>query len=103
MMMTVNEQRDAQRERQRVSILIPLLFVLVLWLIQLLQWGTHSDFALLGISPRSFSGLVGIIFSPLIHGGWQHLVSNTIPLLVLGFLMIYFYRNVAYRVILLIW
>ncbi|HYV95466.1 MAG TPA: rhomboid family intramembrane serine protease [Chitinophagales bacterium] len=99
----MNEQRDAQRNRQRVSVLIPLLFVVILWLIQLLQWGTNSDFGVLGIFPRSFSGLTGILFSPLIHGGWDHLVSNTIPLLVLGFLMIYFYRNVAYRVVLLIW
>lgn len=102
-MIIVNEQRDAQRIRQRVSVLIPVLFVLVLWLIQLLQWGTNSDFGVLGIFPRTFSGLAGIIFAPLIHGSWGHLESNTIPLLVLGFLMIYFYRNVAYRVVLLIW
>ena len=102
-MMIVDEQRDAQRVRQRVSILIPLLFVLLLWLIQLLQWGLNLDFGVFGIFPRTFSGLDGIILSPLIHGGWSHLASNTIPLLVLGFLMIYFYRNVAYRVILFIW
>src|SRR6185503_12251495 len=102
-MMIVDEERDLQRVRQRVSVLIPLLFVLVLWLIQLLQWGLNLDFGRFGIFPRTFSGLAGIIFSPLIHGGWEHLASNTIPLLVLGFLMIYFYRNVAYRVVFLIW
>jgi len=102
-MRIVDEQRDAQRIRQRVSVLIPLLFVILLWLIQLLQWGAHLDFGVLGIFPRSFSGLSGIIFSPLIHGGWAHLGSNTIPLLVLGFMIIYFYRHIAYRIVLLIW
>lgn len=102
-MIIIDEQRIAQTNRQRVSVLIPVLFVILLWIIQLLQWGTNVDFGILGIFPRSFSGLGGIFFSPLLHGSWAHLISNTIPLLVLGFMMIYFYRHIAYRVVLLIW
>lgn len=37
-----------------------------------------------GIQPRSFEGLDGIIWAPLLHGDFAHLVSNTIPFLVLG-------------------
>lgn len=40
----------------------------------------------LGIAPRRIDGLDGILFAPLLHGGIDHLVSNTLPLLVLGFL-----------------
>ncbi len=40
----------------------------------------------LGIAPRRIEGLDGILFAPLLHGGIDHLVSNTLPLLVLGFL-----------------
>ncbi|THJ67897.1 rhomboid family intramembrane serine protease [Arthrobacter echini] len=40
----------------------------------------------LGIAPRRVDGLDGIVFAPLLHGGVDHLVSNTLPLLVLGFL-----------------
>ena len=40
----------------------------------------------LGIAPRSVDGLDGVVFAPLLHGGVQHLASNTLPLLVLGFL-----------------
>lgn len=40
----------------------------------------------LGIAPRRIDGLDGILFAPLLHGGVDHLVSNTLPLLVLGFL-----------------
>lgn len=32
-------------------------------------------------------GLWGVIFAPLLHANWHHLMANTIPLLVLGFLM----------------
>lgn len=40
-----------------------------------------------GVHPRSLPGLDGIVFAPLLHGGWGHLVSNTMPLLILGFLV----------------
>ncbi len=39
-----------------------------------------------GIEPRSVSGLDGVVFAPLLHGGWPHLSANTVPVLVLGFL-----------------
>lgn len=37
-----------------------------------------------GILPRELIGLRGILFAPLLHGGLPHLISNTIPFLVLG-------------------
>jgi membrane associated rhomboid family serine protease len=40
-----------------------------------------------GIEPRTVSGLRGVAFAPLLHGHMQHLVSNTLPLLVLGWLV----------------
>ncbi|TKV28379.1 rhomboid family intramembrane serine protease [Arthrobacter sp. NamB2] len=40
----------------------------------------------LGIAPRRVDGLDGVVFAPLLHGGIAHLASNTLPLLVLGFL-----------------
>ncbi|MFB8282100.1 rhomboid family intramembrane serine protease [Nocardia colli] len=39
-----------------------------------------------GIHPRSADGLWGILFAPLLHHGWPHLIGNTVPVLVLGFL-----------------
>ncbi|RJT81125.1 rhomboid family intramembrane serine protease [Arthrobacter cheniae] len=40
----------------------------------------------LGIAPRRVDGLDGVVFAPLLHGGVEHLASNSFPLLVLGFL-----------------
>jgi membrane associated rhomboid family serine protease len=37
-----------------------------------------------GIKPRQLSGLPGIVFAPFLHGSYQHLAANTVPLLVLG-------------------
>lgn len=40
-----------------------------------------------GIRLLQRDGLSGILFAPLLHGSWDHLFANTIPLLALGFLM----------------
>ena len=41
-----------------------------------------------GIVPRRLDGLDGILWSPLLHHGWGHLVANTLPLLIFGFLVL---------------
>jgi membrane associated rhomboid family serine protease len=50
-----------------------------------------------GIMSRRAWGLRGIVTAPLIHGSWKHLISNTVPLFVLTFISLYFYRKVAMR------
>ena len=39
-----------------------------------------------GIQPHSTLGLRGIIFAPFLHGGFGHLMANTIPFITLGWL-----------------
>ncbi|KAA5837418.1 rhomboid family intramembrane serine protease [Saccharopolyspora hirsuta] len=41
-----------------------------------------------GILPRDVSGLDGILWAPLLHGDWSHLWANTLPFLVLGWLVL---------------
>jgi membrane associated rhomboid family serine protease len=38
--------------------------------------------------PRTLEGLRGIVFAPFIHANVAHLVANTVPLLVLGWLVL---------------
>ena len=40
-----------------------------------------------GILPRNVIGLRGILFAPFLHGGFGHLMANTVPLIVLGWLI----------------
>lgn len=40
-----------------------------------------------GIIPRNLIGLRGILFAPFLHGGLGHLIGNTIPFIVLGWLV----------------
>ncbi len=55
-----------------------------------------------GIIPRTSRGLIGIFTSPFLHGGISHLVSNTIPLIVLLIILNYFYSQKAAPVIIFI-
>ncbi|MGB3075504.1 MAG: rhomboid family intramembrane serine protease [Chitinophagales bacterium] len=96
-------EKEEEKKRITVSMLIPLYFVSVLWLVYFTEYATGLDFSWLGILPRTFGGLGGIIFTPFLHGSFGHLLSNTVPLLVLGFGLIYFYRSIAYKVFLWIW
>lgn len=81
------------------NFLIPLIFPLILWIVHSVSIVFDISFVTLGILPREISGLVGIFFSPLIHENFSHLFSNTLPLIVLGYGVFYFYPNAAYKVI----
>lgn len=74
-----------------LSLFYPLTFVILLWLIKIFEIFFNISFNSFGIYPRSFSGLIGIITAPLIHANFNHLVSNSIPLLVLGLGITYSY------------
>jgi membrane associated rhomboid family serine protease len=40
-----------------------------------------------GIVPRQLGGLGGVLWAPLLHAGWPHLIANTVPFLVFGYLV----------------
>lgn len=62
-------------------------FLILLYLIEIVDALTAFDIdRSAGIQPRDIDGLDGILFAPLLHGGWDHLLGNTLPVLILGFL-----------------
>lgn len=70
------------------GIVVLMALVAVAWVLEigdLLVPGRWMDSH--GIQPRTLSGLWGILFAPLLHGGLAHLMANTVPFLVLGFLV----------------
>jgi len=67
-----------------------------MWLVQLAQTLWPGDLGHFGIYPRHASGLLGIPIAPWIHHSWLHLIGNSIPFLVLGFLLQLSSRN-AFR------
>ncbi|MEN8125072.1 MAG: rhomboid family intramembrane serine protease [Bacteroidota bacterium] len=82
-----------------IILAIPLYFVLFLWVIFWIEVKFGYNFNKYGIYPRTLVGLRGILFSPFIHGDIKHLYNNSIPLFVLMFSTLYFYRKIAFKVL----
>lgn len=95
-------QKDTSSNKEvgnlKQSARLPFLFLLLLGGMQALQVVSEVSLpAFMGIKPRTIEGLLGIVTFPLVHGGWDHLLSNSIPLLVLGTAIFYFYWPIALR------
>ena len=86
--------------RLLLAMLIPFLFVSLMWLVKMTEFLFEADFYFLGLYPGSFASLTGIITSPFIHADMQHLVNNSLPVFILGTALFYFYSQVSFRVLL---
>ncbi|HEY3369855.1 MAG TPA: rhomboid family intramembrane serine protease, partial [Prolixibacteraceae bacterium] len=95
--------KDTEKKIFKYSLLFPFLIVSIFWIVKLTENIYGLDLAKYGILPLQVEGLPGILFSPFIHGSYDHLLSNTIPFMILGFALFYFYRNLAYRILFLIY
>jgi membrane associated rhomboid family serine protease len=67
----------------QTNIHLTLIILGCLWLIHLLNFCIGYRLNALGIYPRKIRGLKGIVFAPLLHGSFNHLFFNSIPLFVL--------------------
>lgn len=63
-------------------------------------WFSSCSGALIPFVPE---GLKGILISPLLHGSFEHLVSNTLPIGILLFLLFEFYPTIALKIFLRGW
>ena len=79
----------------RLAVKIAIGFVALLWSIQLLNSALGLGPQDFGVRPRELAGLPGILFAPLVHGGFEHLLANSLPLVILGTAMLYLYPTAA--------
>ena len=70
-------------------------FVFLMWVVFSIQFFFPINFNGFGILPRTLQGLLGVLTAPLVHGSSVHIISNTIPLLFLGWTLFFFYDNIA--------
>jgi membrane associated rhomboid family serine protease len=87
--------RSTDRRRTRVVPAHPVgaavqMFVLVgvLYVVEAVDQSMNGALEFYGVRPRQLTGLEGVLFAPLLHAGWAHLIANTVPLLVLGWLVL---------------
>ncbi len=98
-----NMSSDLVRRKLLLSIILPLVFIAVLWLVRFIESQFNISFYFLGIYPLELKGVAGIFFSPLVHSDASHLLSNTLPLFFLGTAVFYFYPEVSAQVVGIIW
>jgi membrane associated rhomboid family serine protease len=84
---------ETQKELQAIQTIVKAqvatiaILLALMWGLEILDlaWGGYLD--RFGIRPRMVSSLSGILAAPFLHGGWRHLISNTIPFAILGWLI----------------
>ena len=97
------DEQKIEKQKFLRSLWFGLFFVILLFLIKTIETIFNLNLARHGIFPLDVKGLPGILFAPLIHGSWEHLLNNSVPLLVLTVALFYFYREIAYKVFFLVY
>ena len=81
--MTLALVREAKGQAAIVGSLVG-----VMWLQEIVDTVfLHGSLDRFGIHPRTLDGLIGIFLAPFLHGGFPHLIANTVPFVVLAFLI----------------
>ena len=99
---SASQSRD-HFSRLAQALLWPTVAVGALWLVAAVQSATGINYVWLGVFPRTLNGLPGIVTAPLIHESWQHLLSNTAPLLGLGVIAMYGFPRATRHAVPVIW
>lgn len=94
-------QNENQLSFKSSMLIIPTIFVGFIWIVYWFEIQFGFNFNRYGVFPRTLKGLRGVFFTHFIHGDAKHLFNNSIPLWVLLSSVLYFYREVAIKVLIL--
>jgi membrane associated rhomboid family serine protease len=96
-MSTNGSGRAGGRDERTTGVLLVGALVAVMWVSEIIDSLADHRLDRYGIVARQVDGLDGVLFSPFLHGGFGHLIGNTIPFLILGAIIAF---NGAVRVLL---
>jgi membrane associated rhomboid family serine protease len=84
-----NSASEAKALKRELTLQVIVLggLVAIMWVLEFIDIGLGGRLDWFGIWPRQARGLTGILFAPFLHAGFRHLISNTFPFLVLGWLI----------------
>jgi membrane associated rhomboid family serine protease len=77
-------EADRPRDRRRAGFQLVLGMVALMWVLEIYDQTANAGLDRHGIEPRDPDGLIGLITSPFLHGDFDHLMSNTVPFVVMG-------------------
>ena len=85
---SIGDRAGAAAQTLRQQLIILGGFLAIIWLVEFVDWlllGGALD--AYGVKPRTVSGLRGILLMPFLHRGFNHLLANTFPIIILGWLV----------------
>ncbi len=94
---------NIEKKRLKLSLTVPILFLIIMWTVKFIEYSLNLHLYTYGIYPHKLNCLTGILTAPFIHGSFEHIISNTVPFLLLSTGLFYFYKESAYKVFLIIW
>ncbi|RSS61083.1 rhomboid family intramembrane serine protease [Streptomyces sp. WAC07061] len=83
---TTAEPAWSQTDRAKAAGQLMLGWVALLWLIEAVDYATGHALDAYGIVGRDPDTLTGVLTGSFLHYGFDHVASNSVPLLVLGFI-----------------
>jgi membrane associated rhomboid family serine protease len=86
------------RKQLLATFFFPVYVVALMWVVKLTEIILNISFVRFGLFPRTAKGILGIFTFPFIHGDFEHLISNSVPMVIIGAVIFYAYRPVAYRI-----
>ena len=93
----------AEKKKILTALTIPGLLLAVMWIIRITESLFQINLGFLGVHPLHADGIPGIFLYPFIHGSFSHIMANSLPFLILGTALFYFYNKIAFKVLLSIW
>ena len=93
----------AEKKKITTALTIPGILLAIMWLVRIFETLFHVNLGFLGVHPLHTDGIPGILLYPFIHGSFKHLLANSVPFLILGTALFYFYGKIAFKVFVSIW
>jgi membrane associated rhomboid family serine protease len=80
----VSAQRSPAQQTRSAGIQLVLGMAALMWIVEIVDTIDNHRLDQWGIEPRDVEGLRGVVAAPFLHAGFDHLIANTIPFLILG-------------------
>ncbi len=94
---------DEEKIKIRSAGLITFFFLFIIWTVKAAEMFFEVSLFKYGINPSAIEGLRGVLFSPLIHSDFNHLMSNSFSIMILLPVTIYFYITASARLLVFIY
>ncbi|WP_329038335.1 rhomboid family intramembrane serine protease [Streptomyces sp. NBC_00178] len=82
----MTDTRTSATARAVTAGAVMLAWVALLWVLEGIDVATGNSLDTYGVSPREPAELADVVPAAFLHGSWEHVASNSVPLLVLGFI-----------------